>query len=188
MLSRTPSAARLKRARALYDAGEAPLKTIAAELRIGEDSFRRLRKRQAWPPRPRTARPPDTCDASASPPAAPEAEAGDERIDRASTRRRLVRAIRREIVRVESQLDAVASPGAERRSRILASLAKTLAELRRLDEPKTHTRGEAGDDRQGDASRTEDAPGEQPPPRDLAALRQALVDRLEELRGRRNAG
>lgn len=153
-----PGKAALARARALYDEGRAPLKEIARQLRLSDAAFRALRQRDAWPPR-----------RAAAPVPAPPETAPEEPFDAQALERRLARALRREIARAESEIENASHPGAERKARILGLLVKTLADLRRLDADKTKGSDETDD-----------------PPRDLAALRQALVDRLEALRGKRS--
>jgi hypothetical protein len=166
---KTPGKAALARARALYDDGSTPLTKISAGLHLSPAAFRTLRKREAWPER----------GASISP-APAQAEASDEPLDTIALERRLVRALRREIARAESEIENTAHPGAERKARILGLLVKTLGDLRRLS---AADRAQA----QKDADDQNDA-GQDEPPRELAALREALAERLESLRGERNAG
>jgi hypothetical protein len=173
MTPRKPSAAAIVKARALYDDGLTPLHEIAASLKLSRHAFLTLRRNLDWPKRPAPAK----AAKPASKPRPPD-DAADEPIDTAALKRRLAHALRREIARVESELENVAPPGAERKARILASLVKTLADLRRLDDTmKQASQGGAQDDGRDDG-----------PPRDLATLRQALVERLEDLRGQRDAG
>jgi hypothetical protein len=84
---------------------------------------------------------------------------------------RLERALAREVASFETSADPEASPDG-RNARILASLVKTLAELRKLEAaPKSKRRqGQAND---GETGR---------PPRDLAALREDLARKLAEFR------
>src|SRR4051794_6098696 len=116
-----PGRAALARARALYDDGATPLTKIAAGLKLSPSAFRALRKSEAWPERGATASP-----------AAPVEAASDESLDTIALERRLVRALRREIARAESEIENTAHPGAERKARILGLLVKTLGDLRRL--------------------------------------------------------
>ncbi|MDB5640983.1 MAG: hypothetical protein JWN07_300 [Hyphomicrobiales bacterium] len=166
-----PGKAALARARALYEAGETPLAKIAATLGLSPAAFRTLRKREDWPAR----------GAVASPPVAiAPAEAGDETLDTLALERRLVRALRREIARAESEIENTAHPGAERKARILGLLVKTLGDLRRLgaaDKAQTQRGADDGPE-----------PARDEAPRELAALREALAERIESLRGERNAG
>jgi hypothetical protein len=164
-----PGRAALARARALYDDGATPLTKIAAGLKLSPVAFRALRKSEGWPER----------GAAASPPAAPVEAASDESLDTIALERRLVRALRREIARAESEIENTAHPGAERKARILGLLVKTLGDLRRLGAAdKAHA--QRGVDDKDDREHDE-------PPRELAALREALAERLESLRGERDA-
>src|SRR3954462_9432814 len=101
-----PGRAALARARALYDDGATPLTKIAAGLKLSPAAFRALRKSEGWPER----------GAAASPPAAPVEAASDESLDTIALERRLVRALRREIARAESEIENTAHPGAERKA------------------------------------------------------------------------
>ena len=91
-----------------------------------------------------------------------------------------MRALRREIARAESEIENAAHPGAERKARILGLLVKTLGDLRRLGAADKAQAARGSDDKDG-------ADHDQPP-RELAALREALAERLESLRGERDAG
>jgi hypothetical protein len=174
MTPRKPSAAAIAKARALYDDSLTPLQDIAATLKLSRHAFLTMRRKLAWPKRPAPAK----AAKPAPKPRLPEDGGCDEPIDTGALKKRLAHALRREIARVESELETVAPPGAERKARILASLVKTLADLRRLDDTmKQASQGGAQDDGRDDG-----------PPRDLATLRQALVERLEDLRGQRDAG
>lgn len=169
MKQRDKSRADLAAARALFDQGRVPLPVIASTLGLTERGFRTLRQREGWPQRPKVPKP-----------VAQPAAADDERDATAPLKARLDAAIRREIRRIERDGGKETPPGAERKARILASLVKTLADLRRLD-PPGRRKTEAGDDENhGDTPRET--------PRDMAALRRALVERLAELRGERDAG
>lgn len=173
MTPRKPSAAAIAKARALYDEGLTPLQDIGLGLKLSRHAFLTLRRQLDWPTRPAAAK-------AANPAPKPRLthSDADEAVDTGALKRRLAHALRREIARVESELETVAPPGAERKARILASLVKTLADLRRLDDTmKQASHGGAQDDGRDDG-----------PPRDLATLRQALVERLDDLRGRRDPG
>ena len=154
-----PSRAALVRARALYDADQVPLAAIAKGLKISTAAFRALRQREQWPARGEQIA---------------AVEADEASLDTLALERRLVRALRREIARAESEIEQTAPPGAERKARILGLLVKTLGDLRKLntDERAQMQKG-SGDD---------------PDNRDLAALRQALARRLGELRGAQRSG
>ena len=172
-----PGKAALARARALYDEGRAPLHEIALGLKLSAAAFRAFRKTENWPPRGVQVLPqPKRTRAPQEPP--PEA-GGEESLDTRPLERRLVRALRREIARAETEIENASHPGAERKARILGLLVKTLGDLRRLDATDKANAQKAAPDA------TEEQPPRDLPPRDLAALRQALVERLEELRGER---
>lgn len=160
-----PGKAALLRARALYAQG-APLTKIAATLGLSPAAFRAMRKRENWPERGGAPNP----DKPREP-----AEASDETLDTRALERRLVRALRREIARAESEIENAAHPGAERKARILGLLVKTLGDLRRLGGAETQSKRGAHDGN--------DEPAAQDAPRELAALRAAFAERLESLRG-----
>ena len=169
-----PGKAALARARAHYEAGDMPLTKIATTLGLSPAAFRALRKRETWPARgrPKAVLPP--------PPPPTPPEPGDESLDTRALERRLVRALRREIARAESEIEKAAHPGAERKARILGLLVKTLGDLRRLG-AADKARAQRGSDDAHEPDRDE-------APRELAALREALAERLASLRGERDAG
>jgi hypothetical protein len=167
---RKPGKAALTRARALYAEGATPLTKIAATLGLTPAAFRSLRKRENWPER----------GAAPVTLAREPVEAADEPLDTLALERRLVRALRREIARAESEIENTAHPGAERKARILGLLVKTLGDLRRLSAADKAQAPRGAND--ADDIAREDAP------RELAALREALAERLESLRGERDAG
>jgi hypothetical protein len=154
-----PGKAALLRARALYDANQMSLADIARGLKISAQAFRALRQREQWPARGQAVALAETDEAS---------------LDTLALERRLVRALRREIARAESEIEQTAPPGAERKARILGLLVKTLGDLRKLNH----------DDR----AQTQKAASDDTDSRDLAALRQALARRLGDLRGERRDG
>ena len=161
-----PGKAALARARALYMAGAMPLTKIAAGLSLSPAAFRALRKRENWPER------------GAAPPP-PPVEASEDSLDTIALERRLVRALRREIARAESEIENASHPGAERKARILGLLVKTLGDLRRLGAADKAQAQRGADDRNDQ---------DDEPPRELAALREALAERLAGLRGEGSAG
>lgn len=153
-----PGKAALARARALYDANEMSLAEIARGLKLTPAAFRALRQREHWPPRGEVLR----------------VETDEASLDTLALERRLVRALRREIARAESEIEQTAPPGAERKARILGLLVKTLGDLRKLNH-----------DERAQAQKTTSDDTDN---RDLAALRQALARRLGELRHRSGDG
>lgn len=156
-----PGKAALARARRLYEAGDVPLGRIADQLHLSAAAFRALRRREQWPPRAKPALPPERH---------PLADADDGSLDTRALERRLVRALRREIARAESEIEQAAPPGAERKARILGLLVKTLGDLRKL-----------GSDERWLAQKDETYDSHEDG-RDLAALRAALAGRLGALR------
>lgn len=185
-------------ARALYDGG-APVARVASELGMDAREFLRHRKTHGWPLRPspvrksatpglkpssRPAAKPKTARAKKTrrkPPVrkpaaqaieAPDIAAGAPVANFAHTRRKLERALHESLSSVEKKLSSGANSDVERNARILASLVKSLAELRRLEalEPRS-------DDNTGAADGTED----ERPPRDIETLRDELSRALERM-------
>ncbi len=155
-----PGKAALARARRLYEAGDVPLGRIADQLHMSAAAFRALRKREQWPPR--------AGDAPTLKTPAPDND--DASLDTLALERRLVRALRREIARAESEIEQTAPPGAERKARILGLLVKTLGDLRKLGSAES-----AAAQKDGAHDTTDDG-------RDLAALRATLAGRVGALR------
>jgi hypothetical protein len=153
-----PGKTALARARALYEANEVSLADIAKGLKLTPAAFRALRQREQWPARGEM----------------PMADADEASLDTLALERRLVRALRREIARAESEIEQTAPPGAERKARILGLLVKTLGDLRKLNH-----------DERAQAQKTT---SDDTDTRDLATLRQALARRLGELRHRSGDG
>ncbi len=167
-----PSRQKIAQARLLYDAGVAPIAEVAKLLGLSEAQFRRVRTAQGWPMRAAAGTP---RNAKAAPPPFPEAS-GD-------LIARLEEAVQREFARAEATLEKKAPASIEASARTLASLVRTLAELKRM-------RREAGEaEKQKDAHDDDDADaGRDAPPRQLAELRAELARRLERLCGERPAG
>lgn len=172
---------RLSAAHALYLEGAASVASIATSLGLTTGAFYRLRLREGWPTRPnpvvaRQTPPPvsqhDDAPAPDKQPPPVQAPAGE---DDAQLTDRLERALAREVSSFEAEADPQAAP-AGRNVRILASLVKTLAELRKLEAaPKSKRR--KGQMHDGQAQR---------PPRDLATLREDIAQRLAEFRRSRS--
>jgi hypothetical protein len=184
-------------ARALYDSG-APVTHVAKALDMSVDAFRRWRQKQGWPmrsspivrkrpaitpaPKVRAARKRKSTKSprSPTPPPAITAEgpapviAKDPPVHLPDMRRGVGDRIQSELAKVHRLLSSGATEDVERNARILASLVKTLAELRRLEalDPlaiaNTHAAGGQDEER---------------PPRDLATLRDELARALERLSG-----
>ena len=157
------------KARALYDSG-APVAQVAAVLGLKPDAFRRFRKKRGWPLRPspiakRAAPPPPVAAAE------PHEGAGEAPAKAVALRRRLSDMTNDNLTSVQKSLASGSTKDIERNARVLASLVKTLSELRRLEElePRAEAPREAGDD------------DDEPPPRDIETLRAELARALERL-------
>lgn len=159
----SPGAACAK-ARLLYDGG-APLPEIMSLLGMTVYEFRRYRDTHGWPLRQPACR----RKAADTPPA----EATKRPLDAGRLIARLEDAVEREFARAEAALEKQAPKTIEASARTLATLVKTLAELKRM-------RRET-EERQ-DATRADDDRSDEPP-RELAELRAELARRLERLRG-----
>ena len=169
------SVAALAAARRRYDEGE-PLAAIAASLDMGADAFLRFRRRQNWPLRPSPIRrkadeakqdePAPQPEIAASPPAPSSGP-----VDVEALRRRLERAVEAELASVETRLSGQSVAMGERNARLLASLVKTFAELRRFAAAARPKPG-AGDD---------SVENDEPAPRDIAVLREELARLVERI-------
>lgn len=102
-----------------------------------------------------------------------DATAAADPVDARALRRQLEGRLHREISSAGSRLASASDAAAERAARTLASLVKSLAELRRLESLDPSTAGQTGD---------ADARDERPP-RDLDTLREELARALERLSG-----
>lgn len=169
----SPPRAKIAQAKLLYDAG-APLAEITKLLGMTGPQFRGFRERNGWPMRASACR--RKAAAEDPPPPAPRPA------DPGRLIARLEDAVEREFARAEAALEKHAPKTIEASARTLATLVKTLAELKRMrretDELKEGGRDADDDAAQDDAARDE-------PPRELAELRAELARRLERLRGER---
>ncbi len=178
-------------ARALYDSG-APVAHVAKALDMSVDAFRRHRQKLGWPMRasPIARRPAAKTSApkvsakrktmAAAPPLPSPAEASppeiaeDAPVNLPDVRRRIGDVAQSELAKVHRLLSSGKTEDVERNARLLASLVKTLAELRRLEalDPlaSAHPQAAEGQD-------------DERPPRDLATLRDELARALERLSG-----
>jgi hypothetical protein len=170
------SAAALIDARRRYDDGE-PLATIAAFLNMGGDAFLRFRRRENWPLRSSPIRR-KSDEAPKSDILAPESELAVIQtplppgpVDVEALRRRLERAVEAELASVEARLSGESVAMGERNARLLASLVKTFAELRRFGAASRPKPG-AGDD---------NVEHDEPAPRDIAVLRDELARLVERI-------
>lgn len=169
------SAAALADARRRYDAGE-PLAGIAESLNMGSDAFLRFRRKQNWPLRsspikhkqntPKQEEPAPEPEPAASPGPPPSGP-----VDVEALRRRLERAVEAELASVEKRLSGQSVAMGERNARLLASLVKTFAELRRFAAAARSKPG-AGDD---------SVESDEPAPRDIAVLRDELARLVERI-------
>lgn len=166
-MARTSAAPRradvIDKAKLLYDAGVEPVDKVRDMLGMSVGQFRAFRLAQGWPMRASPIRRGDTCRA-------PEPEKKSQR----SLIARLEEAVEREFARAETALESGEPKNIEQSARVLASLVRSLAELKRMT--RDVPRGEEEDVSAADASADE-------PPRRLAELREELARRLERLGG-----
>ena len=156
------------KARALYDSG-APVAQVAAALGMKATAFRAFRKKRGWPLR--------DSPIGKRAAVAPHDGGGASPAKAAALRRRIEAMTDENLASVQQSLSSGgATEDIERNARLLASLVKTLAELRRLD---------ALDPARGAADAVE-GHDDQRPPRDLDTLRDELARALERLSA--NAG
>lgn len=148
-------AAAVASARRLYEETRTPLAEIARGLGVAPATFRR--RLAGWgfsprgrtkPPRRKPVRPPREAPAAPDEPARP--------LDTLAMAERVGAALQRALPRIEASLEA--GKDVERQARALASLVKTLGDLKRLENA-----GAAATDEPG---------------RDLAGLREELARRL----------
>jgi len=172
----SPSPDKVAQARLLYDGGVAPIPEILKLLGMSQKTFYRYRLRHHWPMRESPLRP-KIQNATERPP--PRRAPGDA----PALIARLEEAVTTEFSRVEAALGKKTPRSVEQSARALASLVRSLAELKRLRrEAEADTRNTRDDD---DAS-GDDA--DDRPPRELAELRAELARRLERLGGAGPAG
>jgi hypothetical protein len=175
------SVAALADARRRYDEGE-PLAALAASLNMGGDAFLRFRRKENWPLRsspirrkadePKSDEPAPQPELAIAPPAP---QSGP--VDVEALRRRLERAVEAELASVEARLSGQSVAMGERNARLLASLVKTFAELRRFAAAARPKPG-AGDD---------SVENDEPAPRDIAVLRDELARLVERIASERSS-
>ena len=168
----SPSREKVAQARLLYDAG-APIAELLKLLHMSAAQFRRFRETNDWPMR---------ASACARRTGAAEAPPAPRPADPGRLIARLEDAVEREFARAEAALEKHAPKTIEASARTLATLVKTLAELKRMRR-ETDELTEGGRDADDDAAQDDAARDE--PPRELAELRAELARRLERLRGER---
>ena len=166
----------VEEARVLYEAGVEPVDAVAARLGMGLTAFYRFLKAQGWPLRrderraaAETGAPANAADAQTpNPPLPVKPLTTDEMIDK------LHAALNREFAFVEHALAHGEPRNAEKTAKTMASLVRSLAELKRVQRDAhghgTHTYG-----------------ADEPPTRDLAELKAELARRLDRLRRARDA-
>jgi hypothetical protein len=157
----SPPRAKIAQAKLLYDAG-APIAKIATLLGMTDARFRAFRETNGWPLRA------SACKRKTAPASKPA--------DPSRLIARLEDAVEREFARAESALEKHAPKTIEASARTLATLVKTLAELKRM-------RRDADDSSEEPTRPDDDASATDEPPRELAELRAELARRLERLRG-----
>jgi hypothetical protein len=130
--------------------------------------FRAFRETNGWPLRASACKR-KTAPAAPPTPASKPADPG-------RLIARLEDAVEREFARAETALEKHAPKTIEASARTLATLVKTLAELKRM-------RRDADDSSEEPTRPDDDASATDEPPRELAELRAELARRLERLRG-----
>lgn len=170
--SAPPCDEKIAQAKLLYDSGVTPISEILELLGMTQAQFYAYRVNNSWPLRP------SAC--------APRKKATDEAPQAAKKPRdanrliaRLEDAVEQEFARAEAALAKHAPKTIEASARTLASLVKTLAELKRMR--REHEAHENDADEESDEAASER--GGDAPPRELAELRAELARRLERLRG-----
>lgn len=173
---------RIAQARLLYDAGVAPVAEIAKLLGMSAGQFHAFRRANGWPMRASPIKrrddeaPPGAIDQPQKDEAAAEQKAKRASAPSTSLIQRLEEAVEREFAEVESALSSRTGRNVETSARALASLVRTLAELKRMKRETLDGAGAREDDGRDDEH-------DDPPPRQLAELRAELARRLERLRG-----
>lgn len=161
-------------AKLLYDAGVTPLAEVRAMLGMSERAFRSFRESEGWPMRPS----PIKRKSAGTPATSQPQSASPTQKDSRSLIARLEEAVEREFVRAETALATCGAKAApktmETSARVLASLVRSLAELKRMNRDAAVAREEDG--------RVRDAFDDEPP-RQLAELREELARRLERMCG-----
>jgi len=175
-----PCDEKIAQAKLLYDSGVTPISEILELLGMSVGQFRRFREQNGWPLRPSACAPKTPLQA---PPAgdAPQDVPAPVKKPRDANRliARLEDAVEQEFARAEAALAKPAPKSIEASARTLASLVKTLGELKRMRrETEAHENDAEDDSDEAVSERGGDAP-----PRELAELRAELARRLERLRG-----
>ncbi|MBY6239739.1 hypothetical protein [Methylosinus sp. Sm6] len=165
--SAAPSSAEIEKAKLLYDAGVEPVRKLRDMLGMSDRAFRAFRVENGWPLRESPIK--HVAEREPREPASKPTR---------SLIARFEEAVEREFARAETALRKGGPKSVEQSARVLASLVRSLAELKRMSrDAGPAPRGEEEDESGADASADE-------PPRELAELREELARRLERLRGR----
>ena len=168
--SAPPCDEKIAQAKLLYDSGVAPIGEILELLGMSAGRFRRFREQNGWPMRASACAPKKAQEAA---PATKKPRDANRLIAR------LEDAVEQEFARAEAALAKHAPKTIEASARTLASLVKTLAELKRMRRENEDRENDAEDDDERAGSER----GGDDPPRELAELRAELARRLERLRG-----
>lgn len=166
-----PPREKIAQAKLLYDSGVTPIGEILNLLGMTQAQFYAYRVNNNWPLRP-----------SACAPRKKATDSAPTRTKRPRDANRLIArledAVEQEFARAEAALAKHAPKSIEASARTLASLVKTLAELKRM-------RREADQNEDGAVNDSDAAAGDahDEPPLELAELRAELARRLERLRG-----
>lgn len=131
----------------------------------------RRAKAKAQAPKGARRQQPRSAESDALHPQTQTAPPACEPVDARALRRQLEGRLHREIASAGARLASASDAAAERGARTLASLVKSLTELRRLETLDPSTAGQTGD---ADAC-------DERPPRDLDTLREELARALERL-------
>ncbi len=170
--SAPPCEEKIAQAKLLYDSGVTPISEILELLGMTQAQFYTYRVNNNWPLR-----------ASACAPRKKATDAADAPAKKPRDTNRLIArledAVEQEFARAEAALAKHAPKTIEASARTLASLVKTLAELKRMRRENEDHENDADDDSDHAASER----GGDAPPRELAELRAELARRLERLRG-----
>jgi hypothetical protein len=168
-----PSQAKIEQARLLYDAGVTPISEVLKLIGMTASQFHNFRTKHGWPLR-----------ASVCPPrgakAAPKSSPALQEKPPQALIARLEDAVAREFAKAEAALAKQTPKSIETSARTLASLVKTLAELKRMSRDPDPERRRAREDGERNGADDENL---DPSSRELAELRAELARRLERLRG-----
>jgi len=170
-----PDDATIEVARNLYDEGQS-WKKVAAAFGVSVTTAKKYIALWEWPVREAEI-PPQFQKKSADPKREPQDQPAEQPRDTAALARRVETTVRKELTAIEKRMGSSTGASAERNARVLASLVKSLAELRKLDR----------EDAQNQNRNEGDHDDEPRPPRDLARLRDELAADLERIRAQENA-